>query len=171
MRYRKQNFRRFRLLFFFMFFVTGCSSLTASPIFKSDPTPTPIPACRADGCVKDVYLEMQGDNLWLHFDLTDKDDQVNAGEYFKFQTPISFALFLVAANGKETYLIGAEPDLSLYECYSGDDIPWANGRRGSTCGIIISAALLQTRVKVGDAIQVQIIDPLYTKEAIWMTGE
>lgn len=155
------------LMIFFAFLVVGCASSTSTPNPTS--TPTPTPACGMDACVKDVYLELQEDNLFIHFDLTDKNFEVNVGETIEFQSPKTFALFLVEPDGKETYLMGAEPKLSLYSCYVGNDLPWTNGHLGATCGMLFPLSILQVRIKDGDTIRVEITTPKFSKNAIWLS--
>jgi hypothetical protein len=158
-------------------FLFGCTSskttlATPTNTATSAPAKTTEPACTSGVCVRDVYLQIVGgDTLLVQFDLTDENNEVNFGEELEFKSKITFALFSIETSGDDTYLAGMNPDISLYSCYAGNDIPWSNGQLAAVCSIAIPMNILQVRPNEGDPIKVEIVTPKFETDAIWLQTE
>ena len=64
-------------------------------------------------------------------------------------------LGLFRANDNE-YLMGGEISPGTFNCYSGNDIPWSEGKLAAICGIVIPASQLQYKMEVGERIRIEI---------------
>ena len=148
---------------------TNTISPTKPPV---TPTTTIEPACAGDICIKNVYLQIgEEDYLLIDFDLVDNKFQVDVTKPPKLTTEIMFALFIDDSTTEGEFLIAMEPDLSLYSCYTGNDIPWTSNRLASVCGIAVPLNLLEVRIKEGDPVIAEILRPVFRREIIWVDSK
>lgn len=142
---------------------SGCGSEPAAP--------APMPACKGETCIKDVYLEVSdGGTLLIQFDLVDRSDGVEFGAEPEFESTFPFALYLDDEAGDSTYLAGMEPSLDVWSCYAGNDIPWSGGSLAAVCSVTLPLSTLQTRIEEGDPVRIETIgfQPEFNREAKWL---
>jgi len=148
------------------FILSACSAL---PETTPTPTPSPMPACGGGACVRNVYLDIGDDGILLiEFDLVDYNYEVNFGEEPYFQSEITFALFLRNESGEDFFLSAFSPPANAFDCYSGNDIPWTEGNLGAVCSIAFPSSGLQVQIDEGDLVRVEIIEPKFDRDVIWL---
>lgn len=119
------------------------------------PLPTEnYPACKDTVCIKQAIVTLDGNNIMVQFDLTDRSGSAEFGGDTEFTGKQLIALYLIEGN-TDTYLAGFNMPDTAYTCYAGNDLPWANGKYAATCGFAYPNTKLAVRVKSGDKIRVE----------------
>jgi hypothetical protein len=111
---------------------------------------TPEPACEGTVCIRGIHASVSEDALLIEFELTDAAGNVDFGNAPRFEDDQ-----LVALYAGEDYIAGFNLPLSMIECYSGNDIPWAGGEYAASCGFAFPIAQLEKAVAVGDQIRIE----------------
>jgi len=121
--------------------------------------PTPDLTCNEVSCIRNIYVTLGAENMYLALDLADQDNQVLYGSeptvaglgklevYLKYKT---------YESSQEVYLFGGEFADSDLECYIGNDLPWAYGFLGSACTLSYPINRMQIRPHLGDTLRVDI---------------
>jgi hypothetical protein len=158
----------FALLILFM--LTSCSTpLAPSPTATTALTSTTAPAaatpsietpethCKQGISIDRTILNLtdDGKQLLVRFVMTDNTGGVQAGNEYGFNPndKVTFALY----KEDDTYLVGVAAPAYLFTCYTGTDIPWANGELAAECAMSIPTEQLAEPVQVGQAIRVKTI--------------
>jgi hypothetical protein len=156
-----------RRLPFLLFPLLLACSLSGGLI--ADPTPTPLPTatpratptltCKGRTCIRNIYVYLDSENMYVQLDLADLDGQVIFAKEPRVNGALTFELFLLVktyAENQEIYLYGASLPPSDYLSYVGNDLPWSFGVLGSVSTLKIPIARMQVRPVTGDRVRVQI---------------
>src|SRR3990172_5452304 len=79
---------------------------TATP--APTPIPTPSPKCKGNVCIRQAFATIEGDNLRVEFDLTDKNGKVEFGKAPEFSGEITVGAYRLEKDGTENYVFGVQ---------------------------------------------------------------
>lgn len=138
---------------------------TETPLSLPTETPLPLPpatatngsSCGRGACVRQAFIQNDGENLSFFFDLTSPGGSIDRQNPPQFLGNLLVGSYYLKADGSEEFLVGAELAPDRYSCYAGDDLPWMNGEFGAVCAFNILLEEMETyKPQVGDQVRLDL---------------
>jgi len=97
----------------------------------SNPENEPVSGCRFGVCIQEVYATLDDEFFIVLFDITPEEGFSKLDAEPMFSNPVQI---LVKSDQGELYVDKTYTPEEYY-CYSGTDVPWAEGKNTAACGI------------------------------------
>ncbi len=132
--------------------------LSACSVFqKPSALPAPERKCKGEVCINQVFLTLSGDQMLVQFDMTDRDGEVSAGANLRITTGLRIGLFLTSSD-EDMFLYGGQVPNELIDCYTSNDLPWAEGNLAAVCNVLFSVSEMEAIPVSGIVIRVQELE-------------